>query len=171
MSKALVVIDIQNDITKHYRDIIDKINDAISWAQSQRMYIVYIKHNNITAGTRTFKPDTKGAELVSELSVVTNHIFVKTKANALTSEEFTTFISENEIDEFYVCGADATACVKSTSYNMAKAGFKVHVISDCVTSYDLKKIDEMLEYYEKKGCDVKQLDKFISYYGNQISNV
>ena len=171
MSKALVVIDIQNDITKHYRDIIDKINDAISWAQSQRMYIVYIKHNNITAGTRTFKPDTKGAELVSELSVVTNHIFVKTKANALTSEEFTTFISENEIDEFYVCGADATACVKSTSYNMTKAGFKVHVISDCVTSYDLKKIDEMLEYYEKKGCDVKQLDKFISYYGNQISNV
>ncbi len=171
MSKALVVIDIQNDITKHYRDIIDKINDAISWAQSQGMYIVYIKHNNITAGTRTFKPDTKGAELVSELSVVTNHIFVKTKANALTSEEFTTFISENEIDEFYVCGADATACVKSTSYNMAKAGFKVHVISDCVTSYDLKKIDEMLEYYEKKGCDVKQLDKFISYYGNQISNV
>ena len=45
---------------------------------------------------------------------------------------------------------------------MAQAGFKVHVISDCVTSYDLKKIDEMLEYYEKKGCDVKHLDKFIS---------
>lgn len=162
MSKALVVIDIQNDITKHYKDIIDKINDAISWAQSQGMYVVYIKHNNITAGTRTFKPDTKGAELVSELSVVSDHIFVKTKANALTSEEFTTFISENEIDEFYVCGADATACVKSTSYNMAKAGYLVHVISDCVTSYDLKKIDEMLEYYEKKGCEVKKLDEFIS---------
>ena len=29
MSKALVVIDIQNDITKHYRDIIDNINAAI----------------------------------------------------------------------------------------------------------------------------------------------
>ena len=27
--KALVVIDIQNDITKHYREIIDRINDAI----------------------------------------------------------------------------------------------------------------------------------------------
>ena len=24
--KALVVIDIQNDITKHYRDIIDRLN-------------------------------------------------------------------------------------------------------------------------------------------------
>lgn len=161
MSKALVVIDIQNDITKHYRDIIDKINDAISWAQSRGMYIVSIKHNNLTAGTRTFKPNTKGAELVQELSVVSEHIFVKTKSNALTSEDFTRFITDSKIDEFFICGADATACVKSTSYNMAKAGFKVHVISDCVTSYDLKKIDEMLEYYEKKGCDVKLLDQFI----------
>ena len=161
MSKALVVIDIQNDITKHYRDIIDKINDAISWAQGQGMYIVYIKHNNLTAGTRIFKPNTKGAELVPELSVVSEHIFVKTKSNALTSEDFTRFITDSKIDEFFICGADATACVKSTSYNMAKSGFKVHVISDCITSYDLKKIDEMLEYYEKKGCDVKLLDQFI----------
>lgn len=161
MSKALVVIDIQNDITKHYRDIIDKINDAIFWAQSQGMYIVYIKHNNLTAGTRTFKPNTKGAELVPELSVVSEHIFAKTKSNALTSEDFTRFITDSKIDEFFICGADATACVKSTSYNMAKSGFMVHVISDCITSYDLKKIDEMLEYYEKKGCDVKLLDQFI----------
>ena len=161
MSKALVVIDIQNDITKHYRDIIDKINDAIFWAQSQGMYIVYIKHNNLTAGTRTFKPNTKGAELVPELSVVSEHIFVKTKSNALTSEDFTRFITDSKIDEFFICGADATACVKSTSYNMAKSGFMVHVISDCITSYDLMKIDEMLEYYEKKGCDVKLLDQFI----------
>ena len=161
MSKALVVIDIQNDITKHYRDIIDKINDAISWAQRQGMYIVYIKHNNLTVGTRTFKPNTKGAELVPELSVVSEHIFVKTKANALTSEDFARFIADNEIDEFFLCGADATACVKSTSYNMVKTGYSVHVISDCITSYDLKKIDEMLEYYEKKGCDVKLLDQFI----------
>ena len=125
------------------------------------MDIVYIKHNNLTAGTRTFKPNTKGAELVPELSVVSEHIFVKTKSNALTSEDFTRFITDSKIDEFFICGADATACVKSTSYNMAKSGFKVHVISDCITSYDLKKIDEMLEYYGKKGCDVKLLDQFI----------
>ena len=162
MSKALVVIDIQNDITKHYKDIIDKINDAIAWAQSQGMYIVYIKHNNITAGTRTFKPDTKGAELVSDLLVVSEHIFVKTKANALTSENFARFIADSGIDEFFICGADATACVKSTSYNMAKSGYQVHVISDCVTSYDLKKIDEMLKYYEEKGCEVKRLDEYIT---------
>ena len=161
MSKALVVIDIQNDITKHYRDIIEGINTAIDWAVKSGMHIVYIKHNNITAGTRTFKSDTKGAELVPEMKVVSENIFVKTKSNALTSEAFTAFIADNEISEFYVAGADATACVKSTCFNMTKAGYTVHVISDCVTSYDLKKIDEMLAYYAGKGCEVKPLSEYL----------
>lgn len=30
--KALVIIDIQNNITKNYKDIIDNINKAIDWA-------------------------------------------------------------------------------------------------------------------------------------------
>ena len=92
--KALVVIDLQNDITKNYRNIIEKVNTAILWAQSVGMHIIYIKHNNITAGTRTLKPGTKGAELVPELNVVSNNIFVKTKSNSLTSEAFRDFISE-----------------------------------------------------------------------------
>ncbi|MBR0263019.1 MAG: cysteine hydrolase [Prevotella sp.] len=153
-TKALVVIDIQNDITKHYRDIIDNINDAIEWAVSEGMHVVYIKHNNITSSTRTFKPGTRGEELVPELKVVSDNIFVKTKSNALTSEAFATFIETNGITEFYVAGADATACVKSTCFNMRKAGYMVHVLSDCITSYDLKKLPEMLAYYAKQGCEL-----------------
>jgi len=162
MRKALVVIDIQNDITKNYKLVVNHINCAINWAQDNNMHIVYIKHNNISAGTRTFKPNCKGSELVPELSVVSDNIFIKTKASALTCEEFTDFISVNEIYEFYVCGADATACVKSTTYNMEKNGYIVNVISDCVTSYDLKKVDEMLEYYQSKGCNVNTLDEYIA---------
>ena len=158
--KALVVIDIQNDITKHYRDIIGNINDAIEWAVAEGIHVVYIKHNNITAGTRTFKSGTTGEELVPEMKVVSDNIFVKTKSNALTSEAFSAFIASNGISEFYVAGADATACVKSTCFNMSKAGFTVHVLSDCITSYDLKKLPEMLAYYESKGCKVKQLIEY-----------
>ena len=158
--KALLVIDIQNDITKHYREIIGRLNAAIDWATENGMTVVYIKHNNLSPGTRTFKPDTKGAELVPELKIVSDHIFVKTKANALTSEAFSEYIRINSIDEFYITGADATGCVKSTCFNMAKAGFRVHVISDCVTSYDLKKLPEMYKYYADKGCEVKSLGEY-----------
>ena len=158
--KALVVIDIQNDITKHYRDIIDNINSAVDWAMKQAMTVIYIKHNNLSAGTRTFKPGTKGAELVPELKIVSDHIFVKTKANALTSEKFSEFIRAKDIREFFITGADATGCVKSTCFNMTKAGYAVHVISDCVTSYDLKKMPEMLRYYADKGSEVRPLGEY-----------
>ena len=155
--KALVVIDIQNDITKNYREIIGNINSAIDWAVDSDIHVVYIKHNNLSAGTRTFKPDTRGAELVSDMKIVSENIFVKSKGSALTSEAFAAFINENGIKEFYVAGADAVACIKSTCYNMAKNGYKVHVLSNCITSYDKKKIPEMLDYYERNGCSIETL--------------
>ena len=150
--KALVVIDIQNDITKHYKEIIGHINQAIDWAAEHEIHVVYIRHYNLSAGTRTFKPDTIGAELVPEMKIVSDNIFIKSKGNALTSEAFADFISRNDIGEFIITGADATACVKSTCFNMRKANYTVSVLSDCLTSYDKTKIDEMLQHYESKGC-------------------
>lgn len=153
--KALVVIDLQNDITKNYREIIDAVNAVIDWAEKEKLFVIYIRQENIAEGARNFRPGTRGAELVPELRVVSEHIFVKTKTNALTSEAFAAFIADNEITEFYVCGADATACVKSTCYNMRKAGYTVTVLSDCVASYDKSKLPEMLTYYESKGCTLR----------------
>ena len=158
-NSALVVIDLQNDITKNYREIIDKVNEAIDWAVEKKLMVIYIQHNNLSAGTRTFKPGTRGAELVPEMEVVSDHIFTKSKSNALTSEDFTDFIRENDITDFYVVGADAAACIKSTCFNMTKSGYTVHVLSDCITSYDKRKLPEMLAYYKSKGCSVTRLNE------------
>jgi nicotinamidase-related amidase len=153
-NKALVIIDIQNDITKNYKDVIGNINKAIDWAVNNGIHVIYIQHENLSAGTRTFKPNTKGAELVSDMKIVSENVFTKSKGNALTSEEFTDFIRKNEILDFYIAGADAVACVKSTCYNLCKENYGVQVLSDCVTSYEKRKIDEMLRYYESKGCKI-----------------
>jgi len=162
MKKALVVIDIQNDITKNYKEIIDNVNKSIDWAINNDVHVVYIKHYNLSAGTRTFKPDTRGAELVPELKIISENIFTKSKGNALTSEDFTNFISKHEINEFYITGADAAACVKSTCFNLTKAGYETNVLSDCITSYDKKKIPEMLQYYESKGCRIIGISDLVS---------
>jgi len=161
MKKALVVIDLQNDITKNYREIIDNVNAAINWAVNNNIDVIFIRHENITPGTRTFKHDTRGSEFVSEMKIVTENIFTKTKANALTSEEFVNYINANGIKEFYIAGADATECVKSTCYNMSKSNYKVNVLSDCITSYNKNKIAEMLKYYESKGANLITLDNLL----------
>ena len=116
-----------------------------------------ILHENLSAGTRTFKPGTYGAELVPDVKIVSKNIFTKSKGNALSSAEFASFIASNEISDFYITGADAVACVKSTCFNLRKADYGVTVLSDCITSYDKRKIPEMLKYYESKGCKVTAL--------------
>lgn len=154
--QALVVIDIQNDITKNYKAVIDNINTSIDWAVDKGIPVVYIRHENLSAGTRTFKTGTRGAELAPDLKIVSDHVFTKYKGNALTSEAFAAFIEQHGIDTFYITGADATACVKSTCYNLRKSDYTVSVLSDCITSYDLKKIEDMIAYYEGKGCAIIQ---------------
>jgi len=156
-NKALVVIDIQNDITKNYKNIIDNLNKAIDWAVNNSIHVVYIRHENLSAGTRTFKPNTNGSELVPDMKIASQNIFTKSKGNALTSEDFANFIRKNEICDFYIAGADAVACVKSTCYNLCKVNYGVTVLSDCITSYDKRKIDEMLRYYESQGCKLIRL--------------
>ena len=160
--KALVVIDIQNDTPKNYKEIIGNINDAIDWAADNDVHVVYIRNENLSDGAKIFKPNTHGAELASDLKIVSNNVFTKYKSNALTCEQFTDFISKNEISEFYLTGADATICVKSTCYNLCKANYNVTVLSDCISSWDKKKIDEMLLYYESKGGKVISLNTLLS---------
>ena len=159
--KALIITDIQNDITKNYKDIISNINAAIAWAVDAKIHVVYLRHENLSAGTRTFKPNTRGSELAPDLSVVSENIFTKCKVNALTSQAFTDFIRKHEIGDFYLAGADAFICVKSTCYNLRKANYGVTILSDCITSYDKRKIDEMLLYYESKGSKLMCLNDLL----------
>lgn len=153
-NSALIVIDIQNDTPKKYKEIIDNINRSIEWAIDSNIHVVYIRHENLSDGTKNFKPNTYGSELASDLKVMTKNIFTKYKGNALNSEDFINFIKLNEIKTFYLTGADATICVKSTCFNLCKQNYDVNVLSDCISSWDKKKIPEMLEYYKSKGAKV-----------------
>lgn len=161
MSKALVIVDIQNDTPKNYKEVIDAINKAIDWAVNNKIHVVYIRHENLSTGSRNFKPGTVGSELASDLRIASESVFTKNKGNALTSKEFTEFIRNNEISEFYIVGGDATICVKSTCYNLRKANYEVTVISDGITSWSKKKIPEMIQYYESKGCKIIRLNDLL----------
>ena len=130
--KSLVVIDIQNDITKNYKEIIDNVNRSIDWAVENEIHVVYIKHYNLSDGTRTFKPNTRGSELVPDMKLVSKNIFEKSKGNALTSEDFVDFIKKNEISEFYITGADAIACVKFAYFIFLEKVRKIFA-GQCVT--------------------------------------
>ena len=65
--KALVVIDIQNDITKNYKEIICNINDAVDWAVNNDIHVVYIKHNKVVDSYE---------EMVKSASILKEHNYI-----------------------------------------------------------------------------------------------
>lgn len=74
--KGLVIIDIQNDITRNYKEVIDNINNAIDWAVNNNIHVIYIRHENLSDGTRTIKPNTQGAELASDFKIASKkHLY------------------------------------------------------------------------------------------------
>lgn len=93
---------------------------------------------------------------------MSDNIFTKQKCSILSCEPFTDFIEKNDIHEFYVAGADAVACVKSSCYNLCKANYEVYFLSECITSYDKKKIPDILQYYKDKGCHVTVLKDLLN---------
>jgi nicotinamidase-related amidase len=167
LKKALVVIDIQNDMTVNCKEIIDNVNKTIDWAINNEIHVVYTRRENYSTGTRTFKSNTREAEFAPDLKIVSDNVFTKSKGNALMSEEFTSFVDKNEISDFYIVGADAVACVKSTCYNLSKMGYNITVLSDCIISYDIKKFPEMSEYYKnyynKKGSKIISLNDLVGF--------
>ena len=44
---------------------------------------------------------------------------------------------------------------------MRKSGYTVHVLSDCITSYDKRKLLELLTYYKSKGCEIVTLHQVV----------
>ncbi len=66
-NKALVVIDLQNDITKNCKEIVGRINHAVDWAVSETMPIIYIRNHCLSTGARTLESGMHSAETVSTL--------------------------------------------------------------------------------------------------------
>ena len=160
--KALIVVDIQKGITKNYKNIIANINRAVDWASQENIPVLYIRHENCSPGAKTLKPNTVSSELAEDLKIVSEHVFTKHKTNALSCTEFKNFLEAQGIQNLYIVGADAAICLKSTCFNLRKLHYKVNVLSDCITSWDKKRIPEMLEYYVLKGCVITNLQELES---------
>lgn len=67
-------------LPKNYKEIIDNINRAIDWAVENEIHVVYIRHYNLSDGTRTFKLNTRGSELVPDMKLVSQTFLKNPKA-------------------------------------------------------------------------------------------
>lgn len=103
---------------------------------------------------------TRGGEIHEELQPYACEELTFDKGCNKEKEQYSGFESENEAgqslgeilelletEEVYVCGIATEYCVRNTCEDLLKAGFKVHLLKDCLAYVDhaghLKALEEM----------------------------
>ncbi len=86
---------------------------------------------------------TKGAELISELHIVSNLIFDKYVGDAFSNNKLNEFLRNKNVDTIEVIGIDGGGCVALTALGAIKTGYNVIVNTNAIgTSTILNKNKE-----------------------------
>ena len=161
--KALLVIDMQNDylwdkrkamFTYDTRELTGNVNKAIHKYKEKGYDIIYIKHilPKIMWGVGFSIRGTKGAELYSDLDLVSDHIFEKNRSDTYTAKAFREFMKAQDYSEVVLCGVDECGCVGATAKGAVKTGAKVRMIEDCIgRRFPDKKVQKMREKLKASG--------------------
>ena len=169
---ALLVVDVQNDITGNtgaYRntdEFVKSVNQAIFFAEENGMEILYVKNeygnNPITlllSGGR-FRKDTEGAAFDRDLYVVNENVFSKSIGDSFSSKAFDEYLVSHDVDTIYIVGADAAACIYSTARGGLNRNYNVCIIRDAVITRSDDIFNQMLNQYEKNSIMVIDMHDF-----------
>lgn len=168
---ALLVIDLQNDITnsKSYRntsEFVKNVNKAITIAEEQEMEIIYIKtvYTNpvFTLLTGVGKKGTEGVEFDERLSVVNRNIFTKSIGDSFSVTGFENYLVSKKVASLYIVGADAAGCVLRTAQGGRNRNYSVTIIKDAViTVVNDTKMKQTEEQYKKDGIETITLNELM----------
>ncbi|AZP03667.1 cysteine hydrolase [Jeotgalibaca ciconiae] len=169
---ALLVLDIQNDTLgiKEYGNtdsLMNNINSAITYAENNHIDILYLTQgfsnpiDKLLSGG-LYKKGSVGAELSSQLRVLSPHIFSKEKTDAFSSNELEEYLLKEGITTLYLIGADASACVYKTALGGRNRGYEVIVLSDAVFSINDTFLDRALANYKKNKIKTRVLSEFMN---------
>ncbi len=169
---ALLVIDLQNDIThgKPYGDtagFVESVNQAIGMAEESGMEILYIRTEytnplmQFLAGGM-FKPSTDGSEFDNRLKLVNDNVFSKSIGDSFSNTAFENYLVSKEVSSLFIVGADAAGCVLRTAKGGKNRNYSVTIIKDAIVSVvSDSKMKQVEEQYAKIGIDAVSLNEVI----------
>ena len=132
MSKLLLVIDVQKDFINEYT--VKRLDGIQSLVDSGKYDIVaFTKFINDENSIWYNKLNYKGCMTKEQQEIVVNtydyKIFDK-KTYTAVNEELRRYISDNNINQNYICGFDTDACVQKTALDLFEQGYNVCVLKD-----------------------------------------
>ncbi|MEM7157580.1 MAG: cysteine hydrolase family protein [Myxococcota bacterium] len=147
MSKALLVIDIQNDYFEgggypqwKANEVLDNIVGTIERAKAQGIPVVHIQHiaDPSQGPAPFFNEGTAGAEIHPRVRAAApdGPVVVKAFADSFEQTKLEGTLVELGVDELLVCGMMTQNCVTHTAISKAADKYAVKVLPDCCSAPD-----------------------------------
>ena len=145
MSKALLVIDLQNDYFSEGKFplwnaeiTLERIEQAISRANALKIPVIIIQHiaNSELGVSPFFNKDTTGAEVHQRILAATPGapVIIKEFADSFVDTTLEEVLGKLSVTELLVCGMMTQNCVTHTAISKSAEKYKVSILADCCTT-------------------------------------
>ncbi|XPV69107.1 MAG: cysteine hydrolase family protein [Halarcobacter sp.] len=172
MSKALILIDIQNDYFEggafelvNSQEASLKAKKLLEYFRKEKMPIFHIQHINIREGSTFFLPDTKGIQIHENVKPLENEIIIeKNFPNSFLQTSLEEQLDKQNIKELVICGMMSHMCVDSTTRAAFDMGYSCTLVHDACTTRDL-------EFHGKKIKASEVHNSFMSALGSVFAKL
>lgn len=159
--EALLVIDLQNDITlpdgkiatntAQSDEAIENINRIISTKRAETVYILHeFESDNpiiMFITKNALRHGEEGAKIDKRIKIEGNNFFTKHISDSFSNKDLNDFLVKNKINHLYIAGADAEYCVDKTIKGALNRKYKISVIKDAVvTKTDEGRNNKILDF-------------------------
>ena len=168
--KALLVIDLQRDITeKNGRAVMDleqtdqiiaHVNIILADNKKLNFIIIYITQefeNNFILKLLTNSArqhGDHGSEIDPRVNIISNKHFVKNISDSFSNPDLDKFLIQNRVNHLYLTGVDAENSIDKTVKGALNRNYKVTVIQDAIGSTTVEKRDNKILEFTKLGLKI-----------------
>jgi nicotinamidase-related amidase len=148
MSKALLVIDVQNDYFPEGKfplwnteATLASVERAIEKAKATGVHVIVVQHvaNPKMGISPFFNSGTPGAEVHPRILATAPNAPIVTKefADSFVDTNLEDTLSKLGVTEFFVCGMMTQNCVTHTAISKSAEKYKVTILADACTTVDV----------------------------------
>ena len=156
MSKALLIVDVQNDYFAHGAMALvgalpasENVKRVLATFREQHLPIVHVHHLAVSPDATFFRPGTAGAEVHANVQPVTGEkTVVKHYPNSFRETDLLEHLHGLAVTEVVVTGMMTHMCIDATTRAARDLGFACTVLGDACATRDL----------EVQGAHVKAAD-------------
>ncbi len=145
MSKALLIIDVQNDYFPGGRAELHEplaalanIEKALRYFRGEQLAVIHVRHVNTREGAGFFLPDTEGALIHKNLTPrAGEHVVTKHAPNCFFETNLPAIIRDNAISKLVICGMMSHMCIDTTVRACKDFALPVILLEDACATKDL----------------------------------